>query len=242
MINPSSGTFPAPVLALALALVLALILTTPWTSRSFEQEATIGLVYLEDVLPARLLRQCQQVSNGIQAAGLVRSRIGTLRKSGVLPASRLHGTVLHAIYKSADMQGLVASAVRERLGSVPDAHPQSCSLLVYNSEGDHISQHYDRNWYAGRTFTALLTLVNSDADGRRCSAVQTCAALGGGEECIRTRVNSLLIFEGARVKHRATALSAGEQRVVLSMVYTTDSSQWGWQRLGRWIKDASFGV
>ena len=71
--------------------------------------------------------------------------------------------------------------------------------LMYNEAGDHISRHVDVNWYAGRTFTALLTLTNRDAWGQCCSATETCYDRGRREVCTVTEENSLLLFEGDRV-------------------------------------------
>ena len=198
-----------------------------------------GVVYMRSVLPRGLLAAARH--NALQYR-VVRTQLGWRRTSGAVSAQLLRSGTLGRLYRCPQMRELVAAAVEEAVDIAPAEHPHSCSLLTYSNEGDHIAHHYDVNYYRGRTFTALLTLVNRDSRGRCCSGTQTCYDDEGHETCLRTEENSLLVMEGARVRHRASALGKGEHRVVLSMTFTTDSSQRGWQAIGRYFKDSSFGL
>lgn len=99
--------------------------------------------------------------------------------------------------------------------------------------------HHDDNYYQGRTFTLLLTLVNRDAAGACCSGNRNCVS-DGGEVCTDTHPNSMLLFEGQRVLHRTESLRQGERRVVCSMFFCADPSQSNLQRIGRRLKDTFF--
>ena len=197
------------------------------------------VVYTRSVLPPALLAQARDQALQLP---VIETQLGPHRRSGTVPAAALEGSCLAAIYRSPQMRSLVSEAMAAEVDIAPAQHPHSCSLLTYRSAGDHITHHYDTNWYVGSTYTALLTLVNERADGTCCSSTRTCYTREDGEVCLPTEVNSLLIMRGDKVRHRATPLREGETRVVLSMTFTTDRSQWGWQCVGRWIKDTSFGI
>ncbi len=66
------------------------------------------------------------------------------------------------------------------------------------------------------------------------------ARLPGREIEISTAPNTLVVFEGACVRHSVTPIREGERRLVLSMTYCTDPrSTWaqGWSRR---LKDTAF--
>ena len=63
---------------------------------------------------------------------------------------------------------------------------------------------------------------------------------GDGERTIATPPNSLVLFEGALVEHKATPIGEGERRGVLSMTFATDPSNSLLQGVARRIKDTAF--
>ena len=134
----------------------------------------------------------------------------------------------------------LASGFEEQLKVLPISMPLSCSLLRYDEAGDHISWHYERNYFRGRTVTVLLTVFNRNATGQCCSGNQSCRLMDGKEECRDTRENSLTVLDGSRILHSTRKLSPGEQRVVLSMVFCTDSHQTPWQKVCTSVKEWSF--
>jgi hypothetical protein len=110
--------------------------------------------------------------------------------------------------------------------------------LFYERPGDHIGWHYDHNFYKGRHFTVLLSIINRGAGG--LSAARLMARLGKTEQAIATPPNTLVVFEGARVRHKVTPLNDGERRVVLSMTFCTDSRHSLIQEGLRRVKDIAF--
>jgi hypothetical protein len=66
------------------------------------------------------------------------------------------------------------------------------------------------------------------------------ARLAGREVAINTEPNSLVLFEGARVRHKVTPLRHGERRVVLSMTCCTDGRARLWQGIARRFKDTAY--
>jgi 2-oxoglutarate-Fe(II)-dependent oxygenase superfamily protein len=105
----------------------------------------------------------------------------------------------------------------------------SLSVLFYEKPGDHIGWHFDHNFYRGRHFTILITIANVGRAADGSSHAELKAQIAGQEIAVRTRPNTLVVFEGARVRHKVTPVDAGEQRLVLSMTYCTDPSSRWWQ-------------
>jgi hypothetical protein len=139
----------------------------------------------------------------------------------------------------------VVSRWLERLTGVPMLptpvqDQSSLSLLCYQHEGDHIQWHYDHNFYRGRHFTVLLALVNQSADGGVSRSVFQRQLPGGGAQEFETTTNSLIVFEGAKVRHRATPAAAGDLRLLLSMTYCADPRISRVKEAARRIKDTAF--
>ncbi len=57
---------------------------------------------------------------------------------------------------------------------------------------------------------------------------------------VATPPNALVVFEGAKVRHKVTPIAAGERRIVLSMTYCTDPRNSVVQESMRRVKDTAF--
>jgi hypothetical protein len=150
---------------------------------------------------------------------------------------------LVAFYQSEDLRRLCSLVCGVEVQPTPVHDQSSCSLLVYERAGDRIGWHFDHDFYRGRHFTVLLALVNRRAQGDGTSSAQLEARLPGGNQVIPTPPNTVVIFEGARVRHRVTPLGPDEQRILLSMTFCTDPRSTVLQGLVRRMKDtAYFGI
>jgi len=168
-----------------------------------------------------------------------------------VPAHKQGGTVAYetliaaspaivAAYHSAGLRDLVSRLVGVPVRATPIHDQSSLSVLVYNKPGDHIGWHYDHNFYRGRHFTVLLAIHNAGRAAHGLSHAVLEARLPGREIEISTPANTLIVFEGARVRHRVTPIHDGERRLVLSMTYCTDPSSTLWQGWSRRLKDTAF--
>ena len=171
-----------------------------------------------------------------------RSFVPTHKKGGTVAYETLCETAprIVALYQSAALRNLISGIVGARVVPTPLHDQSSCSLLFYERSGDHIGWHYDHNFYRGRHFTVLLPIVNRNADGTGLSAARLHARIDG-EDCeIPTPPNTLVVFEGAHVLHRATPIAEGERRIVLSMTFATDPASSIAQGIARRVKDTAF--
>jgi hypothetical protein len=116
-------------------------------------------------------------------------------------------------------------------------------VLYYTEAGDHINWHFDHNFYKGRHFTVLLSLVNKSAGGKLSTSRLLWKDATGQVVPVDTAENTIVVFEGARVLHRVSPTDPGDVRVILSMTFCTDP-RIGWfkETLRRFKDTAYYGV
>ncbi|MBX9681562.1 MAG: 2OG-Fe(II) oxygenase [Gemmataceae bacterium] len=171
-----------------------------------------------------------------------RSYIPTHKKGGTVSYEEIHRSCPNALafYHSAAVRDFVSKVVGMPVGSAGDHDQSAESILYYEEEGDHIHWHFDHNFYRGRQFTALLSLVNQSVQGDASAATLVCKDKAGIEHEVDTRAGTFVIFEGAKVLHRATPAAAGDLRVLLSMTFNTDPRISFLGEASRRAKDTAF--
>lgn len=173
----------------------------------------------------------------------LRSYIPVHKKGRSLPYEFIHehAPTCLSFYHSRAVQEWVSAVVGVKVHPALDHDQSALSILFYDQPGDHIQWHYDHNYYHGRQFTVLLSLVNQSGSGAGLSAGTLQRRSGDGTEVsIPTEENTLIIFEGARVVHRVTPTAPGDLRIMLSMTYNTDPRIRPIMELARRIKDTAF--
>jgi len=145
-----------------------------------------------------------------------------------------------AFYQSSELSKAVTEIIGVHVMPTPVRDQSSCSLLIYDQQGDHIGWHYDYNFYNGRHFTLLLSLINEHLGGPSLSSAKLLVKKEGRQDEIRTPPNTLVVFEGVHVCHRVSPLSDSERRIILSMTLCTDSSTTPLKDLERRIKDTAY--
>ena len=170
-----------------------------------------------------------------------RSYLPTHKKGGTVAYSTLRerAPALVGHYLSKDLRQIVSRIVGLEISPTPLHDESSCSVLFYEKPGDHINWHYDHNFYRGRHFTVLIPVVNRGRDGG-LSAARLLARQRGREVEIATPPNRMIVFEGAKVRHKVTPIGEGERRAVWSMTYCTDPRNSAVQGVARRAKDTAF--
>lgn len=170
-----------------------------------------------------------------------RSYIPRHKKGGTVSYEALcrHAPLAVAIYHSERLRQFLSGIVGEEVHPTPVSDQSSCSLLCYTQAGDHIGWHFDHNFYRGRHFTVLITLIHRGRDGGLAASRLMRVTPSGAVE-VDASENTLVAFEGSRVRHCATPSAEGDLRVVLSMTFSTDPRT-GWIReTARRVKDTAF--
>jgi hypothetical protein len=198
------------------------------------------IVAIPDFLDSGELANLQREVEALRSAE--RSYVPSHKKGATIAYETLieHAPAVTALYHSDGMAACISRitgvAVRPTL-----LHDQnSLSILIYERPGDHIGWHYDHNFYRGRHFTVLLPVVNSGNAADGLSHARLRAMIGHAEAELQTPPNTLIVFEGARVLHKATPLANGERRVLISMTYCADAHSNFAQAVARRFKDTAF--
>jgi hypothetical protein len=204
-------------------------------------------VTLPDVLPAETFATLK--ADAERLAAPERSFVPAHKKGGTVAYETLitSAPAIVALYHSQGFRDFISRLVGVVVRPTPINDQSSLSLLFYDKPGDHIGWHYDHNFYRGRHFTVLLMMINTGHAAGGLSHGETWARIGGpdarNETAVRAAPNTLTVFEGAQVRHKATPVEANELRLVLSMTYCTDPRALWWQGVSRRIKDtAYFGI
>lgn len=176
-----------------------------------------------------------------QLPRMKRTYIPTHKKGATLSYEQIHTLAPHclAFYHHPDVRQFVSAIVGNPVHPTPDQDQSSLSILCYGEPGDHINWHYDHNFYRGRHFTVLLSLVNEGPNGVSSGTLQRQLP-GGKTQDFNTCPNTLIVFEGAKVRHRASAVGPGERRMMLSMTYCTDPRISRFKEFIRRCKDTAF--
>lgn len=185
----------------------------------------------------------------VRLVGEVEDLVETERS--YLPAHKKGGTVAYEtlerqapslvdLYRSSELCSLVSDVVRLKVEATPLHDQSSCSVLFYEKPGDHIGWHYDHNFYRGRHFTVLVPMVNRGREPNGLSQARLMARQNGRDQIIPTPPNSMIVFEGARVRHKVTPIGEGERRVIWSMTFCADPRNSALQGVARRVKDTAF--
>lgn len=218
-------------------------MTTAWI-RTFGSESIPvfhnRLAVIADVLPRDRL---QAVTDEIERLPPTeRSYLPAHKKGGAVAyhTLRQHAPRTVELYHSVALRDLISQIVRLPVEPTPLHDESSCSVLFYERPGDHIGWHFDHNFYKGRHFTVLIPILNFDRTKTQLSSACLFAKIGNLEQLIPTPPNALIVFEGARVLHKATPISEGERRILLSMTFCADPRNSLPQEIARRFKDTAF--
>jgi hypothetical protein len=156
---------------------------------------------------------------------------------------RRHVGPVVEFYNSQNLRKAISGWIGTTVVPTPRHDQSSCSVLIYTREGDHIGWHYDYNFYNGRHFTALLSLVNEHRLRPGLSSANLRVRKNGLVQIVSTPPNTLVLFEGAYIYHGVTALGPDERRIILSMTFCTNPATTPLKDFARRVKDvAYFGV
>ena len=106
---------------------------------------------------------------------------------------------------------------------VPEVDTNRLSLLYYKDEGDGIDWHVDGTIYLGDRWAGILTIVEDIKES------ETKLELKPNGKPITFPVdkteNSLVLFQGDQVQHRARPMLMDEERIVISLLFSTNPTR-----------------
>ena len=142
------------------------------------------------------------------------------RKGGTVPQHVLVKDYPDVInfFKSKVLSSQISKIIGTSVEPTPLIDPLSCTVVVYDRQGDTINWHYDNNIYNGRLITVNICIHH----GYNTCSVFEYKTAEGHIKTIKLKQNEAIIFEGTKVFHRVSPTCDNEKRVVLSMLFTTD--------------------
>ena len=106
---------------------------------------------------------------------------------------------------------------------VPEVDTNRLSLLYYKDEGDGIDWHVDGTIYMGDRWAGILTIVE---DIKESEAKLELKPNGKPATFpVEKMENTLVLFQGDQVQHRARPMLKDEQRIVVSLLFSTNPTR-----------------
>ena len=106
---------------------------------------------------------------------------------------------------------------------VPEVDTNRLSLLYYKDEGDGIDWHVDGTIYLGNRWAGILTIVE---DIKESEAKLELKPNGKPATFpVEKMENTLVLFQGDQVQHRARPMLMDEERIVLSLLFSPNPTR-----------------
>ncbi len=106
---------------------------------------------------------------------------------------------------------------------VPEVDTNRLSLLYYKDEGDGIDWHVDGTIYLGDRWAGILTIVE---DIKESEAKLELKPNGKPATFpVENMENTLVLFQGDQVQHRARPMLMDEERIVISLLFSTNPTR-----------------
>ena len=106
---------------------------------------------------------------------------------------------------------------------VPEVDTNRLSLLYYKDEGDGIDWHVDGTIYLGDRWAGILTIIEDIKESETKLELKP-----NGKPAtfpVEKMENTLVLFQGDQVQHRARPMLIDEQRIVVSLLFSPNPTR-----------------
>ena len=148
-----------------------------------------------------------QVERSLQNVKYVR-RSTPMRNGEAISSMNMPKPIIDVIRRGRVLDR-IQSETGVQLSFTPKTDENSISALRYSRPGDGIDAHYDGNVYIGKRWVGLL-IVRDDGDSRLVVRDKTLDTLPP---------NTLVLFEGDKVRHAVTRRVGHGDRVLLNILF-----------------------
>ena len=180
---------------------------------------------LHDILPTKDFQQIRELL--LNKKWLFIRQNSTIRKGSTIGGHELRNSPLRKLVEQIDCNEFLEQ-VQSRTGIpemqfVPEADTNRLSLLSYSNEGDGIDWHIDGSIYLGDRWAGILTIVedikehNSKLELKPNGKPVTFSA--------KKMINTLVLFLGDQVPHRARPIQKDEERIVVSLLFSPNPTR-----------------
>ena len=106
---------------------------------------------------------------------------------------------------------------------VPEVDTNRLSLLYYKDDGDGIDWHVDGTIYLGDRWAGILTIIEDIKESEAKLEIQPNNKPATFP--VDKMENSLVLFQGDQVQHRARPMLMDEERIVMSLLFSTNPTR-----------------
>ena len=180
---------------------------------------------LEKILPEKDFQHLRSLL--LRNKALFLRKDSTVRKGSAIGGHELRNSQLASLVERIDCAEFL-EIVRSRTGIsnlqfVPEVDTNRLSLLYYKDEGDGIDWHVDGTIYLGDRWAGILTIVE---DIKESEAKLELKPNGKPATFpVEKMENTLVLFQGDQVQHRARPMLMDEQRIVVSLLFSTNPTR-----------------
>ena len=180
---------------------------------------------LEKILPEKDFQYLRSLL--LRNKALFLRKDSTVRKGSAIGGHELRNSQLASLVERIDCVEFL-EIVRSRTGIsnlqfVPEADTNRLSLLYYKDEGDGIDWHVDGTIYLGDRWAGILTIVE---DIKELEAKLELKPNGKPATFpVEKMENTLVLFQGDQVQHRARPMLMDEERIVISLLFSTNPTR-----------------
>lgn len=183
-------------------------------SKKFKNDDIVFIKNIFDLQCFNILKS--DVMNNIYKAK--RNDLQYLRKASTVKATDITKEVANLYYSIYFLDFLKKITGLNSLENVNCDDESSMNIFVYDKPEDFITWHKDPNHYIGNRLTVLINIVNTNNDGD-LSDSELQYMIKGKEYSIKMPPNSIVIFQGSKINHRATSIGEDGKRIILSFTY-----------------------
>jgi alkylated DNA repair dioxygenase AlkB len=197
-------------------------------------------VCLDQFLPPRVVDELVTEATRLRSHAQ-RKHVPLYKKSGSVSYYKLleHAPRTVELYHAPSFTRFLQDVTGASFTVCPDNDPHACALYYYTEPGDHIGWHYDASHYKGDRFTVLIGLVENSSSRLVCQLFKDDPSRAMEERRIATQPGTVVLFNGNKLYHAVTPLGgAGEERIVLTLEYVTNSAMSPVRRAISNLKDA----
>lgn len=181
-------------------------------------------VQIPNFLPPDLTTSLIKELDGLDGA-VHRSYIPGHKKGGSIGRHDLENIapIFGGLYYQQSLLDFLSGLSGASLLRCPENDPHAYALYYYTEAGDHIGYHYDRSYYKGDRYTALLGLVDNSSCKLECQLYKDDANRGTELLEVNIKPGMLVFFNGDKLYHRITPLGDNERRIVLTLEFLTQT-------------------
>jgi hypothetical protein len=198
------------------------------------------LVFIERLFPADIMAELIAEMESLRPA-VIWHRIPFVRGGGTIGFRTIlaRAPVSLAVYRSPAFIGFLSRLVGKELFVKSEDDEQSCVWYFYDRRGDHMYPHYDTcGCEDDASYSIIIGVVSRSVSRLACHLYKDVPGRATKTLEIDTQPGSIVIFNGSKLYHGVTPLGQGEERVVFSPSYMTNSTVKRAARFRENLKDA----